>query len=92
MWTFLTKVFGWAKSIPSEPNGNGSTSRVIGLAMAFALIGLMVGFLILTHTLPTPEQFYGMTALLGAACSAYVTNKLSSIGKPPSGPPGQEGQ
>jgi predicted permease len=82
MWNLLTKIFNWAKSVPSEANGNGSSSRVISLLVAFTLMGLMIAFFCVTHLLPTPDQFYGITALLGAANSGYVANKLSSIGKP----------
>ena len=83
MWAIVTTSLNWAKSVSSEPNGNGSSSRIIGLAMTFTLIGLMIAFFCVSHTLPSPDQFYGMTALLGAASSSYVSNKLSNIGKPP---------
>jgi hypothetical protein len=100
MWANLTAIFNWAKSIPSEPNGNGSSSRIIGLAVAFTLVGLLIAFFCLTHSLPSPDQFYGMAALLGTACAGYTANKLSCIGRPnddghntpPDGPPNQGGQ
>ena len=87
MWPLITKALTWAKSIPSEPNGNGSSSRIIGLSVAFTLIGLLIAFLCMTHGLPTSDQFYGMAALLGTACAGYAANKFSKIGKPPDGPP-----
>jgi hypothetical protein len=85
MWANLTALFNWAKSVPSEPNGNGSSSRIIGLTVAFTLVGLMIAFFVVTHLLPTPDQFYGMAALLGTACAGYAANKLSGMGKPPGG-------
>jgi hypothetical protein len=83
MLTIVPKALNWLKSVSSEPDGNGSASRIIGISMTFTLIGLMIAFFCFTHGLPSPEQFYGMTALLGAASSSYVSNKLSNIGKPP---------
>lgn len=84
MWEKFTKIFNWVSTIPSEPNGNGSSSRIIGLSVAFTLVGLLIAFFCVTHMLPSAEQFYGMATFLGAACAGYAANKLSN--RTPGGP------
>jgi uncharacterized membrane protein YfcA len=72
----FSSVMAWAKTIPSEPNGSGSSSRVIALMTAATLMGLMIAFFHARHDLPTPGQLYGIASILGTGIGAYMANKL----------------
>jgi hypothetical protein len=76
----FSSVVVWAKSIPSEPNGNGSSSRIIGLAVAGTLMGLMIAFFHAKHDLPTPGQLYGIASILGTGIGGYIANKMHKGG------------
>lgn len=73
-------VAGWAKTIPSEPNGHGSSSRVIALAVAGTTVGLLIAYFRVRHDLPSPEQLYGLAAILGTGIGGYVANRFRKHG------------
>lgn len=67
-------AMGWAKTIPSEPNGHGSSSRVIALAVAGTIVGVLIAYFVIRHELPSADQLYGLAALLGTGITGYVSN------------------
>jgi hypothetical protein len=67
-------AMGWAKTIPSEPNGHGSSSRVIALSVAFTVVGVIIAYFAIRHELPSSDQLYGLAAILGTGISGYVSN------------------
>ena len=66
----------WAKTIPSEPNGNGSSSRMIALMVTVTTTGLLIAFFRVHHDLPTPGQLYALSAILGTGIGAYAANQI----------------
>jgi len=80
MWQKIFALLGscgkWIKTIPSEPNGNGSSSRILGLMVGGTLSGLMIANFVVHKSLPTEGQFYGIAAVLAAGASAYLGNKF----------------
>jgi hypothetical protein len=66
----------WVKTISSEPNGNGSSSRMIALIVTVTLMGVLAGFFHVHHDLPTPGQLYGLASILGTGIGGYIANKL----------------
>lgn len=75
---FVKNVANWAKTIPSEPNGHGSSSRVIALATAATVVGLMIAYFSVRRDLPSADQLYGLAAILGTGIGSYVANKFRS--------------
>jgi hypothetical protein len=73
-------IGGWVKTIPSEPNGNGSSSRVIALVVSGTLMGLMISYFRVKHDLPSPDQLYGLAAILGTGVGGYVANRFRKHG------------
>lgn len=76
----FSSVMTWVKTIPSEPNGNGSSSRVIAMVVALTLMGLLLAFFHVKHDLPTPGQLYGISAILGTGIGGYIVNKMHKDG------------
>jgi len=72
----FSSVMAWAKTIPSEPNGNGSSSRMIALMVAVTITGLLIAFFCVHHDLPTPGQLYALSAILGTGIGAYAANQI----------------
>lgn len=75
------QAFRWAKTIPSEPNGNGSSSRIIALVTTLTLTGLLIAFFKVKHELPTADQLYGIAAILGTGMGGYVANRFRRGGE-----------
>jgi len=80
MWGKFFTVIGsfgkWFKTIASEPNGHGSSSRILGLIVGCTLCGLMIASFVVNKSLPTEGQFYGIAAVIAAGASAYLGNKF----------------
>ena len=76
----FSSAMAWAKSIPSEPNGIGSSSRIVALTVTITLMGIMGAFYHSHHDLPTPGQLYGISAILATGLGGYVANKLHGDG------------
>ncbi len=82
----------WLQSVFSEPDGSGSSSRVLTGAIVFTILGLIV-FLTLVHKqlpdLPTCGEFIALTS-----AALYGTNKISttflSRRQPPETAPGAQ--
>ena len=72
----FSSAVAWAKSIPSEPNGIGSSSRIVALTVTATLMGVLGAFYHFHHDLPTPGQLYGISAILATGLGGYVANKL----------------
>lgn len=73
-------AMAWAKTIPSEPNGNGSSSRVIALLVAGTVVGVLIAYFVVRHELPDANQLYGLAAILGTGIGAYAANKFRPNG------------
>lgn len=80
--TVVKAAVNWAKTIPSEPNGHGSSSRVIALSVSTAVVGVLIAYFKVRHELPSPEQLYGLAALLGTGIGGYVANRFRPPGEP----------
>src|ERR1035437_3069686 len=76
----FSSAAAWEKSIPSEPNGIGSSSRIVALTVTITLMGIMGAFYHSHHDLPTPGQLYGISAILATGLGGYVANKLHGDG------------
>jgi hypothetical protein len=74
------RAFNWAKTIPSEPSGHGSSSRVIALIVTLTVAGLLIAFFKAKHELPSADQLYGMAAVLGTGMGGYVANRFRRNG------------
>lgn len=83
-------VVGWAKSIPSGPDGNGSSSRVIGLIVTVTVTGVLIGYFHVRHDLPSASQLYGLAAILGTGIGAYVAHKMGGKPDDPGGDAGTQ--
>lgn len=69
-------IAGWAKTIPSGSDGNGSSSRIIGLMVASGVMGVLVGYFMVRHDVPSAPQLYGLAAILGTGIGAYVAKQF----------------
>jgi hypothetical protein len=73
----------WVRSIWSEPNGNGSSTRVIITAIVSFILGIGISFGVATHKkLITIEQFNsflssGSTFILTTCGPLYGANKAA---------------
>ena len=83
----LNKLFGWLKSVYSESDGTGSSTRLhIGLLIAFVIsVGVSFAHLVHIHVL-TVEQFNGYLSASGTflvtVCGVlYGANKLADWAK-----------
>ena len=66
----------WCKTVASERDGTGSSSRIIALIVVGVTMGCMIAFFAYHKALPTSEQMYAMSALVAAGTGAYVSNKF----------------
>ncbi len=78
----------WAKSIPSESDGTGSTSRIALLTLTFVIAGLLVAYYRYHHLLPDHDTLYGLAALLTAVVGGYGINKWKDNDNGSDGPKG----
>lgn len=69
-------LVGYGKSVCSERDGTGSSSRVVALTVTFTTVGVLIAFVVLQHTLPTADQLYGLSALVMAGTGAYIGNRM----------------
>jgi hypothetical protein len=83
----LKPFFSWVKSVYSEPDGSGSSTRVhIGLLTVFVIaVGISFGVLVHERIL-TAEQFdnfltAGAGFLVTTTGPLYATNKLADWAK-----------
>lgn len=74
--TTVKTALGFGRSVLSERDGTGSASRSIGLIVTIGSIGVLVAHVWMHHSLPAPEQLYGLSALIAAGSGAYATNKI----------------
>lgn len=87
VFEWIAKMFGFFKSVYSEPDGNGSSTRVhIGILTAF-VISVGISFSILVHQkIVSIEQFDNFlssaaTFLIGTCGPLYGINKLADAYK-----------
>jgi hypothetical protein len=66
---------GWLKSVPSEPNGTGSSSRIALLMLTTTICWLLYAYYHYHGSLPDKDTLLGLAALLSAVCGAYGINK-----------------
>jgi len=71
----IGKLGSWVKTIPSEPNGTGSSSRIALLVSVGSAWWLLYAYYHYHGTFPTADVFYGLAALVSAAAGAYGINK-----------------
>ena len=80
-------IGAWIRSIYSEPNGNGSSTRIHITALIAFILGIGIAFGIATHHKRfTMEEFNsflqtGSTFLVTTCGPLYGMNKLSDWGK-----------
>lgn len=87
MFESLKSLGSWLKSVYSEPDGTGSSTRIhISLLIAFVLsVGISFGYLVHRHTI-TVESFNGFLASAGtflvSTCGPlYGLNKAADWAK-----------
>lgn len=85
MAEWINKTFAWLRSVYSEADGTGSSTRVhVGLLVVFVVI---VGFLfehLVAHGVMKPEQFFAYLGVAGTflatVCGVlYGTNKVADV-------------
>lgn len=72
----LKVMAGWCKTVVSEADGTGSSSRIIAMIVTGVTMGCMIAFFVYHKELPTAHQMYAMSALVAAGTGAYIGNKL----------------
>jgi flagellar basal body-associated protein FliL len=75
---WLKKIGSWLKSIPSEPTGTGSASRVVLLLLLLlvaTVCGVLIAFVAIQHTLPSKDVLEGLAALASVGMGSYGVNK-----------------
>jgi hypothetical protein len=80
-WTRIEAMPKWAVSVLSEPNGNGSASRVCFLLVTTTVCGVLAGHLYLRHSLPDAGTIGGLSGLLTAGAAGYGANKITTRDK-----------
>lgn len=80
MWLRLKQIGAWLKSIPSEPNGTGSSSRVCMLLLTGTICYLLYSYYCYHGTLPDHDTLFGLAAMLGAVVGGYGINKFTDKG------------
>jgi hypothetical protein len=84
---FLTAFFSWLRSVFSEPDGTGSSTRVVISALIGFAIAAGFSFAYLVHIKTiTIEQFDGFLTAAGTFITVtcgplYGVNKLADYGK-----------
>ena len=81
---WFAKVTGWIKSVASEPNGSGSSSRIALLMIAATICGLLIAYFRYHAALPDHDTLYGLASILTAIVGGYGINKWTNKdGGPP---------
>jgi hypothetical protein len=84
MWSKIFQgckiVGGWCKTVASERDGTGSSSRIIALLVAGITMGCMIAFFVYHKELPTANQMYAMSTLVAAGTGAYIGNSIGGGG------------
>jgi hypothetical protein len=73
----LHNLGGWTKSVASESDGSGSSSRTALLLMTTTICGLLIAFYHAHKFLPDHDTLYGLAALLACLTGAYGINKFT---------------
>ncbi len=74
MW--FQRVTKWVASIPSEPTGEGSASRVGLLTLTFVIGFILIATTVYQHRMPTHDELTGVAAILAAMGGTYGVNKV----------------
>jgi hypothetical protein len=83
----LQKVGNWIKTVYSEPNGNGSVTRILMQQIIAFILGVGIAFAVMTHQNKiTMEQFNtflgsGGTFIVTTCGAIYGVNKLADWAK-----------
>lgn len=80
--SLVKRLTGFGKSVISEVDGTGSSSRMIGLIVALASMGVLIAHVCIHHALPEPAQLGGLSSLVAAGSGAYAANKLTGSSAP----------
>jgi hypothetical protein len=80
MWLRIKQFGGWLKSIPSEPNGTGSSSRICMLLLTGTICYLIYSYYCYHGYLPDDDTLFGLAAMLTAVAGAYGINKFTNQG------------
>lgn len=78
--TGIKTIGGWIKSIPSEPNGTGSSSRIALLMLTTTICWLLYAFYRYHGALPDQGTLTGLAALLTAVVGGYGIGKWTGKG------------
>ena len=84
---YAESLFGWLKTAYSEPNGNGSSTRIHIGVLTFFTVGVGCGFAWLVHrqrlAISEFDAFLGAASafLIATAGPLYATNKISDWAK-----------
>jgi len=71
------KLGCWTKSVASESDGSGSSSRTALLLMTGTICGLLIAFFCVHSFLPDHDTLWGLAALLGCLTGAYSVNRMT---------------
>jgi hypothetical protein len=77
-WSKLGVGLKWARTVLSERDGTGSTSRVVSLLVTLTICGVLIGHLVIRRTLPDPGTLGGLAGLLTAGAAGYGVNKATN--------------
>lgn len=80
MWSKIFQmgktVAGWCKTVASERDGTGSSSRIVALLVTGVTMGCMIAFFAYHKELPSASQMYAMSTLVAAGTGAYIGNRF----------------
>lgn len=74
----LKAALKWLHSIPSEPDGQGSASRVGLLMVTGAICMVLVGHLYFQRRMPTHDELTGLAEIITASGGTYGVGKIMS--------------
>jgi hypothetical protein len=74
---FASKHLGWAKSVLSEKDGTGSTSRIALLILVLTVCGVLIYSVAVHHELPNRDTLLGLSSLAGIGAGGYGVNRIS---------------
>lgn len=80
--SLVKRLTGFGKSVVSEVDGTGSSSRMVALIVALGSIGVLVAHVCIHHSLPEPGQLGGLSSLVAAGSGAYAANKFTGNSVP----------
>lgn len=82
-WLKVESHLQWTRTVVSEVDGTGSTSRLCFLLITLTVCGITIAHFCVSRKLPDEGTLIGLSSLVTAGGAGYGINKIAGRGGQP---------